>query len=420
MARCRKCNHAETFAADPVLLECPRCHAQHDDVEGFQTFEFAVPLGFRTDLGPGTDARDEEEPLTSGGATVAQPPAIGGLAKTEVNTELAYFKAGLVYGINDHRGQFFKGALGTTDRGARQLNDQWIDVNFQPLPPGTGRPAAAARFAFRPTRPEETVALAAPKTTDLLLAKPSRVAPGVTMDPWASRGGVKASYLSAAFLIRAVASERLDIDPEEIDISQLRRAQLATGEGIAEIVLNDRLPNGSGFVAWLNTNWLSVLSETVRPGEENTFAGSLVSAAHQTNCDSAGYDCLQQYRNMTYHGLLDWRLGLSLTRCLSDYAFAVGLDGVFTEPDLQGWPARARQVRDAFCRSFGADAADFGRLPGLRIGTKTVLVVHPMWDTQAPFGILRDAVNAAPADVRYLDTFNLQRRASKCYQWLAE
>jgi DEAD/DEAH box helicase domain-containing protein len=423
MCRCRKCNHAETFSVDPGLLECPRCHAQRDDIEGFQTFEFAVPLGFRTDLGPGADARDDDEPLTSGGATVAQPPATGGLASIEVNTELAYFKAGLVYGINDHRGQFFRGALGSTDRGtSRQLDDQWIDVNFQPLPPaaGRGRAAPTARFTFQPTRNEETIALAAPKTTDLLLARPRGVCRGVTMDPWASRGGVKASYLSAAFLIRAVASERLDIDPEEIDISQLRRAQIATGEGIAEIVLNDRLPNGSGFVSWLNTNWLCVLSEIVSPGEENTFAGSLVSPAHQTNCDSAGYDCLQQYRNMTYHGLLDWRLGLSLARCLSDPAFAVGVDGVFTEPELQGWPARARQAREGFCRSFGADAVDFGPLPGLRIGGRTVIVVHPMWDTQAPYGLLLEAADAAPADVRYLDTFNLQRRASKCYQWLAE
>ena len=53
------------------------------------------------------------------------------------------------------------------------------------------------------------IALAAPKTTDVLRIRPSSVLDGLTLDPLLSHGGVKAAYYSAAFILRSVAAERL-------------------------------------------------------------------------------------------------------------------------------------------------------------------------------------------------------------------
>jgi hypothetical protein len=123
---------------------------------------------------------------------------------------------------------------------------------------------------------------------------------------------------------------------------------------------------------------------------------------------------------MSYHGLLDWRLGLSLLRCLGSNAFKAGLDGDFTAPDLDGWMAFARERRDAFCATFPCAAQEYGPLPGFEVGGTQVLIVHPLWDTFRPHALLAEARASIPAGpVRHLDTFNLLRRESWSYQTLS-
>jgi DEAD/DEAH box helicase domain-containing protein len=89
---------------------------------------------------------------------------------------------------------------------------------------------------------------------------------------------------------------------------------------------------------WCNDNWVDLLTyatDTQAPAD--TFVGELISERHKCACDSAGYDCLRQYCNMTYHNLLDWRLGLALLRSLESATYRCGLDGNFSLPELDGW-----------------------------------------------------------------------------------
>ena len=137
-------------------------------------------------------------------------------------------------------------------------------------------------------------------------------------------------------------------------------------------------------------------------------------------CDSSCYDCLRQYRNMNYHGLLDWRLGLSALRVLAAPITLCGVDGDFSLPEMEGWPAMARSLRDAFALSFGGTIRDFGDLPGCRVGRKQVILVHPLWNCAQPSQMLAGAVAAADqnVEIRFLDTFNILRRPSFAYQTL--
>jgi hypothetical protein len=237
-----------------------------------------------------------------------------------------------------------------------------------------------------------------------------------------SWGGVKAAYYSAAFILRSVIADELDTDPEEIDVSNVRQVELGDGTRAGEIVLNDHLPNGAGYVAWVSQNWNALLSGAVDiNAPANKPAGALITPEHRASCDSSGYDCLRQYRNMSYHGLLDWRLGLTLLRCLHSPDFAAGLDGDFHVPELDGWLPFAFQRRDSFCQTFSCTARDFGPLPGFTFGplATPVLMIHPLWDFRRPVGVLAQALaECGPQPSRYLDTFNLLRRESWCYQLL--
>lgn len=68
-------------------------------------------------------------------------------------------------------------------------------------------------MAFQSIGSEESLALASPKTTDLLRIRPTAVPVGLGLDPLKEGAGVKAAFYSAAFIIRSVAAEQLDYRP---------------------------------------------------------------------------------------------------------------------------------------------------------------------------------------------------------------
>ncbi|WP_341731448.1 DEAD/DEAH box helicase [Microcoleus sp. EPA2] len=416
MLRCQRCQHTDTNDAKFEHIICPECGANEE--QGFRVFQWAVPLAFRTSLTPGADAKDEYDALITGAASVAesQPQKFDLVHNT--NTQTAFSESGRVFRVNDNRGQLFKGAIGnaTFGRGDKVLTDQWIDERFQNTNNGV---------KFKRQGESEKIAIVAPKTTGVLRIKPAAVPDGLCLDPVARGSAVKAAFYSAAFMVRAVAAQELDIDPEELDVSGLRQAELDDiGEKVGEIVISDRLANGSGFTYWLANHWEDILLDKIL-NSQNSFAEAIMSPEHRQKCDSSCYDCLQQYRNMNYHGLLDWRLGLSLLRGLASSNFQCGLDGDFSTPDLENWVLKATALRDTFCASFSCSGQQFGPLPGLTVGDITVIIVHPLWNIDCRQGLLNEANEAAAtvaeADrIRYLDTFNLLRRPSWCYQSLGD
>jgi DEAD/DEAH box helicase domain-containing protein len=123
---------------------------------------------------------------------------------------------------------------------------------------------------------------------------------------------------------------------------------------------------------------------------------------------------------MSYHGLLDWRLGLSLIRILYDRTFVCGLDGGFKYPDIENWEEVARQAQASFCHTFGCTPLDFGPLPGFKVGNRKVVITHPLWDPSSPSGLLAEAAaSVQDGQLQFVDTFNVQRRMSWAYLALA-
>jgi hypothetical protein len=190
------------------------------------------------------------------------------------------------------------------------------------------------------------------------------------------------------------------------------------------LFLNDRLPNGAGFTRWLDRNFTALLLSVL--DGSNRFSARLLSGGHRLRCDARCPLCLQHFRNMNYHGLLDWRLGLALLRVLADERWACGLDGRFTGPELDGWPMSNNQLTDwpgwadvlvrAFCLDFGYKPNRFGALPGFvdNLG-QAVVAIHPLWPEQSNLEdnvLARARLEAGRGgrEVKVVDTFNLAAR----------
>ncbi len=374
-----------------------------------------MPLAFRTSLSHGADAKEEHDALISSAGSVAESQPQNFNLVCNTNTQTAFSETGRVFRVNDNAGNLFTGAMGKAFSGSNGINleFQWIDERFQNLSNG-GK--------FEKSGESEALAIVAPKTTGVLRIKPASVPTGLCIDTIAPGSAIKAAFYSAAFIIRAVAAQELDIDPDELDVSGLRQVELEeTGEKVGEIVISDRLPNGSGFTLWLAQHWQEILIEKII-NSQNTFVHTIMSQQHCDECDSSCYNCLRHYRNINYHGLLDWRLGLSLLRVLADNSFCCGLHGDFSDSYLENWLQTATVLRDAFCASFSScTPKDIGGLAGFIVGDKTVIIVHPLWNLSQPIGLLADSIATVKTDspIRYLNTFNLLRRPSWCYQSLA-
>jgi hypothetical protein len=436
MLRCERCQHTQTGVADFTEQTCPRCgEPRHSS--GLTSFEIAVPAGFRTDFSEGSDVRDDSEFVLSGSSTIAESNASYPPTPEAGTNTFAAPSYSTVFRLNTRRGELFTGRVGqivSNQKPPRRriaLPRQWIDSRFD------------LGVNFTPDGDQyESFALVAPKVTDLLRLRPDILPTGIKLDPvpnpQESRGSfeaaasAKGAYYSAAFILRTVAAMKLDIDPDEIDISCLRAVPRPEGGFSGEIILSDHLPNGAGFVQWMARHLEWLLKASLGEASENLFFDEITKKSHRDACDLSCPDCIRHYRNLPYHGLLDWRLGLSLLRIMKDQSHQCGLDDsvpaetAFAPPELADWLPYARKLRDQLCENFSWKSTVFGELPGFTFpdasgNTRNGVIVHPLWSRDNITGRLAVAVAEAgdPDEVILADTFNVARRMSWAYQqWL--
>ena len=142
---------------------------------------------------------------------------------------------------------------------------------------------------------------------------------GVSLDvTTGNKSAIKSAFYSAAFILQRVVADKLDIEPREIEISELKLEN-----NIPFLYLSDAAPNGSGFVNYLFENFEELLSEILNGS--NKFIKSIID--HRDECSTSCQKCLNSYDNSGYHHILDWRLGIGLLRLLSNQNYNFGLDG---------------------------------------------------------------------------------------------
>lgn len=455
--RCRACGFFETYSEErKAELEsqsefnvCPNCG--EDNQNKYQPpIKLKSPRAYRTNLSAGSDTKDDSEFLLS------RPPIFAekkGLVNTETisNASISISDNDVTWRVNTNSDKFFTGRLYNTNNRfpfnsiGYWFNNQWLLNDFATnVPDENGYSMLVQQIS---TSADEQIALASNKNTEIFRIAPINVPYELDLNMFfsetdlarvkAQSNGVRSGYYSAAFLLQRILADKLDVDPTEIEIADISMKELEDGRRIAEIILTDELPNGSGFVRYLYNNLANILSESINPSNANSYLGKIHSQTHQGKCDDACYDCLKVFRNMNYHSLLDWRLGLSMLRVMNDSTFVCGADGNFNFIELQNWLDFAKQLRDSFFFSFYSNSntavrTEVNGLPIIKMGNRqrnVVMIIHPFWNmrnfTEANwlaeiYNDIKEHTESNGGKISIIDTFNLHRRPGWCYEKLIE
>ena len=195
-----------------------------------------------------------------------------------------------------------------------------------------------------------------------------------------------AAYYSAATLIQRTFADQLDIQPDEIDISEIK-----IENGYPVIYMSDALANGSGYVGMLmekvdgtKTRLESIMEKIIH--FDGTYLSSILN--HRDTCTTSCPQCLRTYQNAGFHHVLDWRLGVDLIKLMLDDTYDMG----YTRLDDTPYGDLENQLRIA-----GKTVTDNNPMIDLKtspdghyyLSTRRLIppaaeiqekVVHPLWN----------------------------------------
>lgn len=382
----------------------------------------ASPAAFRTDFKFPKDSNEDFEIVISKPLTFAETTNEPDI-KENNNFRISYAQQELTWKINNNGGKMFEGQFLNQVKYGVDFNNQWIATDF-----------VSQLDNIQRTGAEESISLAACKVTEVFRIEPKQMDLCLDINSFNISDLFKASsskgaFYSAAFLLQRTLANDLDIDPEEIEIAAIDSIELPESNGIAgresaSIVLVDELPNGSGFIEQLFNNFDKYVKKCINPEKgkvEDNYNYSIIS---NQKCMDSSYSDLKNYRNMNFHPLLDWRLGVGLIRVLTNKKYMSGLKNEDYEyPELTNWLDFSKELALRMASDFeNIEYRPFGKLHGFTVSNSyNVIVTHPFWNYsyQHPNGetnILTEAMSESGLDNLYfIDTFNLHRRPGWCY-----
>jgi DEAD/DEAH box helicase domain-containing protein len=219
--------------------------------------------------------------------------------------------------------------------------------------------------------------------------------------------GRLAAWYSAGFILQTALANRLDINPNEIELAPLQK--LVNGNlSIPELFIFDKLPNGSGFVNYLNDNLINIIEEILEFKTE--FSRSLLDDER----------ALKYYYNQTYHPLIYAPLGLSLLRALlTPWHDCDGSNFTVQFEELNKIKNKINDSCEIFAavlKNQGGDYIKIDELDGIRFFVKnnyTYVIIHPLWNSEYEGDSLFEKnkfVEGNQSTVKYIDFYNLWHR----------
>ena len=244
--------------------------------------------------------------------------------------ELGFSEDPTIWHVNSNNGNFYKGTYnrsGVKYPLGNQNDDKTNFSFYQKEQDGVCKVKST-------NTPNYDVALGSKKTTEMIKLE-LRSCPDVLnlSIQYGNKSAIRAAFYSAAFLLQRALADTLDVQPEEIEITE----KIEGPNGWPIIYLSDALANGAGIVSYLyQDNHLHDLItkivnfdtfDDLKTPREKCFMQSLLSdgpEGHKTNCLTACQDCLLAYNNRGFHHVLDWRMGVGLLRLMIDSSYDFG------------------------------------------------------------------------------------------------
>lgn len=188
-----------------------------------------------------------------------------------------------------------------------------------------------------------------------------------------NESAIRAAFYSAAFLLQRTLADRLDVSPDEIEISE----KIVNNR--PQIYLSDTAPNGAGIVSYLyqDDNLIQMIEDIV--DFKTPFMKSLLNKSHSTKCKTACQECLLTYNNRGFHHVLDWRLGVSILHLMLDPNYDMGFNSVTRTQyiELADYDVLVAESAKKLGQDWGNDYYHEAR--NLR-GVRNLIIYHPLWN----------------------------------------
>lgn len=221
------------------------------------------------------------------------------------------------------------------------------------------------------------VSLASIKYTDVFLTQIDKIPHGIDLEYNSKNVYTKSAYYSLGFLLRDAAAIALDINKKEINVGI---KPFYNGEQmIAQVFLSDSLENGAGYSYYLScgNNFKKVL-DSILIGKE--FENTFLNNKHLKECDSSCYACMQDYSNLPYHGLLDWRLGYDMAKMMNEKSFLPGLNSKIWGSLVQKSIKNLKNYLEKTKNINVFQDEKFANI--LKNEESQFIIIHPLWKTQ--------------------------------------
>ncbi|MCC5637615.1 hypothetical protein LC593_17570 [Nostoc sp. CHAB 5844] len=362
---------------EPQKTQCLVCGANE-----LRYIDAREPKGFFTDLNPEDfDGQFEWQPRStrpslSVRANVPPPSVI-----VNTNAAISDFNENII-SVNDNGGE---GGFDFYET-VRIKERQQAGAYFQK--PGAYAIATNNDFV-RTSGACYRIALLSKRKTDILLVNLSQWQNGVFALPTKVEG--RAAWYSFAFWLRIAAGALLDIDPQELQAG-FRSVQDQSGRVIGQAFLCDQLENGAGYCRFLaQPQQFQNLLAQVNPAIPNSIAWTWLASGHEADCDTSCNLCLRDYRNLPYHGILDWRLALDMARLVTDASAIIDLQtpwGGNANPWLRLIQGTNAPIPASFQRLGYGSPTHFVTLVGFVHQSprrRTIRILrHPLWQDDHP------------------------------------
>lgn len=390
LGMCRRCQAVD--ANLPPALSCQVCGATPQDDPGYEVVNLSEPKGFRTWYGSSRDFDGDFEwtPRSS-------HPRVGfrDIDLTPRANFGVWSDSDTVYVINDNSGELF-------DFQRLAGDETWVTPTALEK---CGRANPASDLA--PGGQSDRRALASIKSTNVLILGVEDWPVGLKCSPLEPVG--RAALLSFGYLMRRAIAVRLDIDERELKVG-IRVTPDAANQVIGQAFISDSLENGAGYSSvYGDPQEAEELLRYIVGQTTPAFFGPLANNPHREDCRTSCPDCLRDFSNLTFHNILDWRIGLDMARMALDAAAPIG----FSVPYWSGLDSIAAAP---YFQAAQLNRVQFAGLQAGQEGGYAEIIAHPLWDQDANrlgpelAAAYADALAHGASEVRFKSVFEILRR----------